>query len=1076
MMVVKANKAADGIGGHLSTYASSASLYEIGFNHFFRGKDDGTLGDQIYFQGHAAPGIYARAFLEGRLEAEDLDHFRREIGRNGRGLSSYPHPRLMPDFWEFPTVSMGLGPITALYQARYNRYLHARQLADTSQSRVWAFVGDGECDEPETLGALGLASREHLDNLIFVVNCNLQRLDGPVRGNGKIIQELEAVFRGAGWNVIKVILGSKWDELLAADKDGVLLNKLNTTVDGEFQRYSTESGDYIRDHFFGPDPRLREMVAHLSDEDLVNLPRGGHDYRKLYAAYKAATENLGSGAPTAILCKTIKGWTLGPDIEGRNATHQIKKMNKEQLLRLRDRLYLHDEIPESALDGDAAPYFRPAEDSIEYQYMMERRRALGGSIPKRVVRYRKPAPAARRRRLRRAAQGVRRPGRVDDDGVHPAAAQHVPRRRVRQVRRADHPRRGAHVRHGLVVPAAEDLRLAGTAVRAGRPRPAAQLRRVEDRADPRGGDHRGRFDGELHRRRHGLRHARHPDRAVLHVLFDVRLPARRRPHLAGRRLPDPRVPPRRHGRTHDAARRGPAAPGRALARARVDGAGVPGLRPGVRLRGGDDRASRGCSGCTATAARTRRDPDVFYYLTLYNENYPMPPMPEHVSARRRDARAVPAGPSAPRVRAGRRRCCSPAPPRVPPWRLPRSWRRTGTSASSCGRRRRTRRCATRRCAPSGGTGCTRARSHAYRSSPSCCGDAATTPIVAVTDFMKIVPEQIARFVPGRLFVPLGTDGMGRSDTREALRRHFETDTGHVVVGVLSALAAHGSVDSRRRRQGDRPLRHRRRPPRPTRPVGPESTAAVHAASPPRTRQIRRLRRLRLAVSAIAWVAGVRLRRLVLGVAIDAHVDVVGDRVGDLLGEVPEQAGAAGEQGDAANHTARHVDVGEHGAAHAGAVERQRLAEDLLVSPADRREQLEMRAEAAVVAGELRQRRACAGPRACAPDDRDRERSGRPPSSPATASMATSSQPSSSTGSGVEIGDDIAEVAGGVLSDAEEARPPSEQAGGQGALDRLGRAEQRDPGGDRRRREAVIGEGDEHRLEHRALLARSAGAW
>ena len=369
-MVLRGNNNFPGLGGHLSTYASAASLYEVGFNHFFRGKDDGNAGDHVYFQGHAAPGIYARAFLERRLGVDDLDHFRREIGRKGAGLSSYPHPRLMPNCWEFPTVSMGLGPLTALYHARFNRYLLNRELDDTSQSRVWAFLGDGECDEPETLGALSLASREKLDNLIFVVNCNLQRLDGPVRGNGKIIQELEAVFRGAGWNVIKVIWGSRWDELLAKDKDGVLLNQMNTTVDGQFQRYGVEGGAYIRDHFFGPDPRLRQMVSQLSDTDLQNLPRGGHDYRKLYAAYKAAVENLGSGAPTVILCKTIKGWTLGPEIEGRNATHQIKKMNKEQLMVLRDRLNLTDEIPESALEEDAVPYFRPAEDSIEYQYMI----------------------------------------------------------------------------------------------------------------------------------------------------------------------------------------------------------------------------------------------------------------------------------------------------------------------------------------------------------------------------------------------------------------------------------------------------------------------------------------------------------------------------------------------------------------------------------------------------------------------------------------------------------------------------------------------------------------------------------
>ena len=273
VMVVNANKQADGIGGHLATFASSASLYEIGFNHFFRGKDDGLAGDQVYFQGHAATGIYARAYLEGRLTEDDLDHFRREIGRDRRGLSSYPHPRLMPEFWEYPTVSMGLGPISAIYQARYNRYLHDRRLDDTSQSRVWAFLGDGECDEPESLGALTLASRERLDNLVFVVNCNLQRLDGPVRGNGKIIQELEAVFRGAGWNVIKVIWGSKWDEIIARDVDGVLLNKMNTTVDGEFQRLTNAPGSEIRESFFGPDPRLRKMVEHLTDDELQYLPR-----------------------------------------------------------------------------------------------------------------------------------------------------------------------------------------------------------------------------------------------------------------------------------------------------------------------------------------------------------------------------------------------------------------------------------------------------------------------------------------------------------------------------------------------------------------------------------------------------------------------------------------------------------------------------------------------------------------------------------------------------------------------------------------------------------------------------------
>ena len=386
VMVIRANKTAEGIGGHLSTFASSAAQYEVGFNHFFRGKADGQSGDAVYFQGHAAPGVYARAYLEGRLTEDQLDRFRLEVG--GGGLSSYPHPRLMPEFWEYPTVSMGLGPINSIYQARFLRYLHNRQIDDTSGSRVWCFVGDGEADEPETLGSISLAAREGLDNLTWVVNCNLQRLDGPVRGNGKIIQELEAIFRGAGWNVIKVIWGGRWDELLARDVNGVLVNKMNETVDGTYQRYAVEDGAFAREHFFGPDPRLRDLAAHLSDDDIRSLPRGGHDYRKLYAAYKAATEQ--TGAPTAILAKTVKGWTLGPGFEGRNATHQIKKMTVDELKALRDRLHLHEEIPEHALDADAPPYFRPAEDSVEYRYMMERRQALDGAVPSRVVRDRRP--------------------------------------------------------------------------------------------------------------------------------------------------------------------------------------------------------------------------------------------------------------------------------------------------------------------------------------------------------------------------------------------------------------------------------------------------------------------------------------------------------------------------------------------------------------------------------------------------------------------------------------------------------------------------------------------------------------
>ncbi len=387
-MVLRANTRFTGIGGHLATYASAASLYEVGFNHFFKGKDGSGSGDQIFYQGHAAPGMYARAYLEGRLTEGQLDHFRRETVP-GEGLSSYPHPRLMPDFWEFPTVSMGLGPISAIYQARYNRYLQNRGLLDTSGSRVWAFLGDGETDEPESLGALHVASREGLDNLTFVINCNLQRLDGPVRGNGKIIQELEAVFRGSGWNVIKVVWAREWDELLARDVDGVLVEQMNNTLDGEFQKFSVAGGAYIREHFFGPDPRLRKLVEHLSDDDLAKLRRGGHDYRKVYAAYKAATET--TDAPTVILAHTVKGWTLGPGVEARNITHQAKKLSEAELRIFRDRLELP--IPDAKIKD--APYYHPGPDSEEVEYLRERRKALGGSLPRRIVRSQPlPKPAA----------------------------------------------------------------------------------------------------------------------------------------------------------------------------------------------------------------------------------------------------------------------------------------------------------------------------------------------------------------------------------------------------------------------------------------------------------------------------------------------------------------------------------------------------------------------------------------------------------------------------------------------------------------------------------------------------------
>jgi pyruvate dehydrogenase E1 component len=795
VMVVRANKHADGIGGHLSTFASSASLYEIGFNHFFRGKDDGNAGDHVYYQGHAAPGVYARAFLERRFEESDLERFRREIGRAGKGLSSYPHPRLMPDFWEFPTVSMGLGPITALYQARFNRYLLNRQLDDTSQSRVWAFLGDGECDEPETLGAISLASREKLDNLVFVVNCNLQRLDGPVRGNGKVIQELEMVFRGAGWNVIKVILGSKWDELLANDTDGVLLNKLNTTVDGEFQRFGVESGQYIRDNFFGPDPRLRQMVAHLTDTDLQNLPRGGHDYRKLYAAYKAAVENIGSGAPTVILAKTIKGWTLGPGIEARNATHQIKKMTKEQLLAMRDRLHLHDEIPDSAFEGDNIPYFRPAEDSIEYQYMMERRRALGGSIPKRVVRARKtlslPADAAFaelrsgsgaqevsttmgftrlvRNLARDEAVGAHVVPIIPDEGRTFGMDSLFPALKIY----ASQGQKYEPIDHDLLLSYSESA--------------SGQI--LEEGINEAGAMSSFIAAGTSYATR-GVPtipfftfYSMFGFQRVGDLIWQA-ADARTRGFLmgatAGRTTLLGEGLQHQDGHSLVLASTVPACqaydPAFAYEVATIVQAGIE------RMYGPGDTPPAGQG----------VDRDVFYYITLYNENYQMPAMPEGLApadimrglyrwqaadeGHDRRATVLFSGSAQGAARAAAAELATLG-VGVDLWSATsyKALREEGLAAERWNR----------------------LHPHSPARTPlvaSLLADA-PGPIVAVTDFMKIVPEQVARFLPGRTFVPLGTDGMGRSDTREALRRHFEVDAGHLVVAVLSALAADGRASA-----------------------------------------------------------------------------------------------------------------------------------------------------------------------------------------------------------------------------------------------------------------------------------------
>jgi len=787
VMVVRANTNAEGIGGHLSTFASSASLYEIGFNHFFRGKDNGTPGDHVYFQGHAAPGVYARAFLERRLNEDDLDSFRREIGRKGRGLSSYPHPRLMPEFWEFPTVSMGLGPFTALYQARFNRYLLNRKIDDTSASRVWAFLGDGECDEPETLGSISLAAREQLDNLVFVVNCNLQRLDGPVRGNGKIIQELEATFRGAGWNVIKVVWGSKWDELIARDTSGALLNKMNTTVDGEFQRYTIENGNYIREHFFGPDPRLREIVSHLSDEELELLPRGGHDYRKLYAAYRAATENSGSGRPTAILCKTVKGWTLGDEIEGRNATHQIKKMTDTQLLKLRDRLHLNEEISDVALAGDEPPYYRPPEDSVEYQYMMERRRALGGVMPRRSTQVRKALILPSDDVFKEFDSG---------SGTQAVSTTMGFTRLLRNLARDN----DFGERVVPIIP--DEARTFGMDSLFGEFKIyASQGQKYEPVDHNMLLNYAEAKDGQI--LEEGITEAgslasfiaagtSYATRGVPMVPFYTFYSM-----FGFQRVGD------LIWQAADARTRGFLL-GATAGRTTLHGEGLQHQDGHSLLLASTVPACRAYDPAFAYEVATivregikemygPKQSDVFFYLTLYNENYVMPAIPNTATIATDILRGLYQLEPAPNAK------------------HPATILFSGSAHAAA-------RTAATELLERYEVGCELWSATSYKTlreealeverwnrlhptqSPrqplvTQLLDSGNGPIVAVSDFMRMVPEQIARFVPSRSFTPLGTDGMGRSDTRAALRRHFEIDAPHIVVAVLHNLAKAGSINS-----------------------------------------------------------------------------------------------------------------------------------------------------------------------------------------------------------------------------------------------------------------------------------------
>jgi pyruvate dehydrogenase E1 component len=774
-MVVNANRKHSGLGGHISTFASSATLYEVGFNHFWRGGEGDRPADMIYFQGHATPGNYARAFLEGRLEERHLQHFRQELAEGG-GLSSYPHPYLMPEFWQFPTVSMGLGPILSIYQARFNRYLRARQFVGKDEPKVWCFVGDGETDEPETLGAITLAAREHLDNLIWVVNCNLQRLDGPVRGNGKIIQELEALFRGAGWNVIKVIWGSDWDELLARDTKGLLVKRMGEALDGDYQKYSVEPGSYTRRHFFGKYPELLELVNHLTDDQIRKLLRGGHDTLKVYAAYRAAVAHRGQ--PTVVLAKTIKGYGLGEAGEGRNISHQQKKLNEKELreFRLRFNVPIRDE---EIVD---TPFYRPAADSPEIKYLLERRKALGGFLPRR----------------RTVASPLSIPPRSAFAEFYKGSGQSAVSSTMAFVRLLSHLLRDKRVGRHIVPIIPDEARTFGM---------DGLFREIGIYA------HQGQLYEPV-------------DRASLLYYHEAK---------DGQILEE--------GITEAGAMSSFVAAGTAYA-----GHGVNMIplfiyysmfgfqRIGdLMWLAGDIKAKGFLLG--ATAGRTTLngeglqhedghsqllattipnllayDPafayevaviiqdglrrmyeegeEIFYYLTLYNENYAMPPMPSGVeegilkglykfqpgpAKRTHKAHILGSGPILRSALGAQSILAERYDVSADVWSAT-SYKQLRTDALRTERWNMLHPTAPPR-----------------KSYLGTVLSEEKGAFVAVSDYMKIVPDQIAPWVPGGL-TTLGTDGFGRSDTREQLRRFFEVDAESTVVATLYALARQGKVE------------------------------------------------------------------------------------------------------------------------------------------------------------------------------------------------------------------------------------------------------------------------------------------
>ncbi|MBK7259115.1 MAG: pyruvate dehydrogenase (acetyl-transferring), homodimeric type [Ignavibacteriae bacterium] len=777
-MVVNANRAHSGLGGHISSYASSATLYEVAFNHFFRGGDGDRPADMVYFQGHASPGIYARAFLEGRIDTQKLHHFRQELARTG-GLSSYPHPYLMPGFWQFPTVSMGLGPIMSIYQARFNRYLKARGFITGEEPKVWSFGGDGETDEPETLGALTLASREGLDNLVWIVNCNLQRLDGPVRGNGKIIQELESAFRGAGWNVIKVVWGSDWDPLLAEDSDGLLMKRMEEAVDGDFQKYSVETGSYTRKHFFGKYPELAKRALKLTDEQIRKLQRGGHDPRKVYAAYKAAMEHRGS--PTVILAKTVKGYGLGEAGEGRNVSHQQKKLNEKELREFRSRFG----IPINDEDVADTPFYRPPDDSPEITYLRERRKTLGGSLPRRV----ESAPVAEIPALDKFAEFLKGTGHTEVSTT------------MAFVRMLSMLLRNKSVGKNIVPIIPDEARTFGMDPlfrEIGIYSPKGQLYEPVDSESLL--YYRESKDGQI--LEEGITEAG----AMSSFIAAATAYANHGVNM---------IPFYIYYSMFGFQRIGDLAWAAGDMRAKGFMLGATAGR--TTLNGEGLQHEDGHSQLLATTIPNMRAYDpafsyetavivqdglrrmygegeaVFYYLTLYNENYPMPPMPEGVTEGilkglykfrkaegkgQHTAQIFASGPIIRQALRAQEILADQYYISADIWSAT-SYKALRNDALNAQR-----------------------WNMLHPTEPPKVSyveqvlQAEKGPFIAVSDYMKLVPDQIAPWVPGGL-TTLGTDGFGRSDTRPALRRFFEIDAESIVIATLYALARKGEYDPAR---------------------------------------------------------------------------------------------------------------------------------------------------------------------------------------------------------------------------------------------------------------------------------------